>query len=250
MRSKCFFAIITALVSAILAISSLANADLVGLDPDHMFIYDTDLNITWYNPGVASYRTWSGANEWAASLTVGGTAAGSWHLPSTQGITLGMTYTFSNDGSTPLGYNNTSSMLGHLYYTELGNKGRYTTTGVELQSGYGLTNKGPFYLYDRPTMNCSVLSSDQYWTTTPYNNAIEYEPYNGIPTPQGNIMVFDFSSGFQTWKWLGSTPLPTSALTLVYHEGRVGATVPEPAVAWLLVTGLLGIFGLRRKFKR
>ena len=47
-------------ISTILALAPSADAALVALDRAQMFIYDTDLDITWYN-NVATYRTWYGA---------------------------------------------------------------------------------------------------------------------------------------------------------------------------------------------
>jgi hypothetical protein len=65
-------------------------------------IYDQDLNITWYDAAPVG-RTWGDAMSWTAGLTVGGTAAGSWRLPTTTGSGN------MNDGE-----------MGHLYYDELG----------------------------------------------------------------------------------------------------------------------------------
>jgi len=52
------------------------------------------------------------------------------------------------DGTTTAGYNITSSEMGHLYYTELGNDGYFdtsgNTTGCSESSPYCLTNTGDF----------------------------------------------------------------------------------------------------------
>ena len=51
-------------------------------------IYDAGQNLTWYVP-IASYGTtnmaWTSAENWAAGLTIDGTALNSWSLPTTTG---------------------------------------------------------------------------------------------------------------------------------------------------------------------
>jgi hypothetical protein len=92
---------------AVLGFSTLANAELI--DNRNGLIYDTDLNITWYNPNVPD-MSWEQATAWAESLTVGGVTG--WRLPSA----------LNEDGSYPYyGYGVVGSELGHLYYEELNN---------------------------------------------------------------------------------------------------------------------------------
>ena len=92
---------------AVLGCSTLANAELV--DNDNGFVYDTDRDITWYNPNVAD-MSWDQAMAWAESLTAGGVTG--WRLPSALNL----------DGSYPYyGYGVVESELGHLYYEELNN---------------------------------------------------------------------------------------------------------------------------------
>ena len=47
---------------AVLGCSTLANAELV--DNNNGFVYDTDRDITWYNPNVAD-MSWDQAMAWA-----------------------------------------------------------------------------------------------------------------------------------------------------------------------------------------
>ena len=92
---------------AILGFSILANAELQ--DNGNDLIYDTDLDITWYNPNVSA-MSWDQAMAWAESLRVGGLSG--WRLPSS----------LNEDGSYPYyGYGVVGSELGHLYYEELDN---------------------------------------------------------------------------------------------------------------------------------
>jgi DNA-binding beta-propeller fold protein YncE len=93
------------LLGVVLGFSALAHAALV--DNGNGLIFDTDLNITWYDaPPVP--RSWDEATAWAAGLTLGGTVKGSWRLPA-QGTT-------SNGGTFVSG-----GEMWHLYYDELHN---------------------------------------------------------------------------------------------------------------------------------
>ena len=116
---------------AVLGFSTLANAELI--DNKNGLIYDTDRNITWYNPNVPD-MSWDQATAWAESLTVGGVTG--WRLPSA----------LNEDGSYPYyGYGVVGSELGHLYYEELDN------------AAYGpLANIGPF----------TNLRLVNYWSST------------------------------------------------------------------------------------
>ena len=101
-------------------------------------IYDTDLNITWYdNPNYAT-NLYGAYATWAAGLSVGGVT--DWRLPTTPGTVTGIT----SEGE-----------MGHLFYTELGNLTGYSGTGEPI----GLfTNKGPF-----------TNLSESFYTSTTHN---------------------------------------------------------------------------------
>jgi hypothetical protein len=102
---------------AVLGFSIIANAALQINGND--LIYDTDRDITWYNPNLSA-MTWDQAMAWAEGLTVEGVTG--WQLPTA----------YNQDGSYPLyEYNVIGSELGHLYYVELGNAayGPLTNTG-------------------------------------------------------------------------------------------------------------------------
>src|SRR5208337_74912 len=96
-----FLALVFMAAGAILA--GTAKAALI--DNGNNLIYDTALNITWYDP-APTVMTWNMANTWAAGLTVGGTTAGTWTLPTTLPVN-GSTYNYnwSYNGSTDVGYN-------------------------------------------------------------------------------------------------------------------------------------------------
>ena len=106
-------------------------------------IYDSDLDITWYNPSFTNV-TWDQAMSWAENLVVGNAA--DWRLP-----------TAINRDGTPLssGYDRYQNELGYLYYKELGN-------AADNANLYPL-NSGPFF----------NLQSINYWTST------EWASYKG-----------------------------------------------------------------------
>jgi hypothetical protein len=89
------------LVMLVVCMCGSANADLI--DNGGGLIYDSDLNITWYDNPNYEYHPYLDFVPWVNSLVVEGT--GGWRLPTTPGT---MTR-YTGEGE-----------LGHLY-TELGN---------------------------------------------------------------------------------------------------------------------------------
>lgn len=200
-------------------------------------IYDTVLNITWLQDAnyaqTSGYdddgrMTWANANAWAENLVYGG--FDDWRLP-TVGPVNGSTfnYVFSNNGTTDLGYGNTSlnSEMAYMFYVNLGNLGFCTAnnsapTGCVVQSGYGLVKLGPF----------TNLQSNVYWSGT------------GFAPSASNAWIFDTNvglqndgvKGFEYYAW-------------AVRPGDVAPPVPLPAAAWLLLSGLggLGLLGRGRK---
>ena len=159
MKRIFILAVIMAMVSGF---SVQAHAALSNLGTDNLgnrLIYDSDLDITWYDY-TKSPATWWNQMNWASALTVnfGGNVYDDWRLPST----VDGTYVYGKNGNTTGGYNITSSEMGHLFYTELGNKGFYDTsgnsTGCSDSSPYCLTNTGDF----------QNLQPYYYWSGTEY----------------------------------------------------------------------------------
>jgi len=155
MKQVITFLIVLVLV---LGFSLQSRAELINRGTDSLgnqLIYDSDLNITWYDL-TSSYNTWQNQVAWASGLTVnsGGTIYNDWRLPTT----VDGTHVYGYNGTTTAGYNITSSEMGHLFYTELGNKGYYSTTG-SYQADYGLKNTGDF----------QHLRLDVYWSGTQYS---------------------------------------------------------------------------------
>jgi len=140
-----------------IAISFQANAELFNRGTDSLgnrLIYDSDLNITWYdythwgNGGWGQSGTWQYHTDWASTLSVNfnGEVYDDWRLP----------LTFDDSCMT---YNCINSELGNLFYIELGNK-------AYPNQGFGLSNTGDFQqLYEGPYWSATEYSSnvDQVW---------------------------------------------------------------------------------------
>ncbi len=154
-------------------IFSIASADL--LDRGNGLIYDTNLNITFYDHTYTA-SNWSDANNWAESLVYAG--YDDWRLPNGPS---NPNYQYYNScsfkpysGADPShndrGWYKASGELGHLFYEELGGVGIWHQTppapndicNESVQnSPYGLVNgSGPFQ-----NLNASV-----YWTRTAWGS--------------------------------------------------------------------------------
>ena len=146
-----------AAIAASLLLATLAQARLIGRDiqglavcnSNAVFLYDTDLDITWLrdmnnahtsgyaatNAGGSGSTTvhasgrmgWDAASAWARTLTVG--AFSGWRLP---------TALQANGTDACIGYDCDGSEMGHLWYKELGNRsGSFANAGdfQAMQSG-------------------------------------------------------------------------------------------------------------------
>jgi hypothetical protein len=204
-------------VMIVLGFAGTSRAELI--DRGSGMIYDKDLNITWYDFTYHS-SGWGDAMAWAdtLSLTVKGVTYNDWRLPTTvDGPSV-----WGYDGSTTAGYNITSSEMGHLFHSELGNKGLFDTSGKPQSSVAGFKNTGPF----------SNLSGYYYWSVTEYG------------TRPVSAWGFGFSEGFQ---FARNKAESVTSFALAVHPGDVGVgvPVPVPGTILLLVPSLAGLFGIR-----
>jgi len=143
-----------------LGMGTLAQADLIDRGADTLgnhLIYDTDLNITWYD-SPANMLTWYSAMTWAENLTVtmaDGQSFTDWRLPTTPGTIWG----YTKEGE-----------MGHLYYDELDN------------AAGGITNRGPFQQALNPSYG---WPAPWFWTSSDYG------------PPNYGAWVFHFNAGYQ-----------------------------------------------------
>ena len=215
------------LVIAFLIFCSTARADLVisgqgtSTHGTYNLIYDDDINVTWYDFTNTATDTWQNQKNWADTLSVDieGTTFTDWRLPATVNGQI-----IPTDITPTSRYNITSSEMGHLYYTELGNLGFEDTNGAFPQPGWGLNNTSPFQnLLDRI-----------YWSGTEFGNN------------NNAAWDFHFSSGNRD-----ATPSQNNLYALAVHSGDV-ASVPEPSLELLLSISLIGLVGVGavRKIKQ
>jgi len=218
-------ALSAAFLSAGLAFSGFSEAALEKRI-DGMW-YDTVLNVTWLDM-TATDKTWDEAVDWASNLNHAGFEG--WRLPTVKPVNgtdfqYGVEFEGINyqtaDGSTDWGWNITSpnSELSHLFYVTLGNVAEFDQDGF-LTDNSGLSNTGPF----------KNLQAGVYWTGTEFFLDTE-----------------DFAWIFQTDLGLQTDDLKTwQNLAIAVRDGDF-APVPVPAAVWFMITGLMGLVGMRKK---
>ncbi len=218
-------------------IGTLPQANATLYDRGNGMIYDDVKRITWLQDAnyakTSGYdadgkMTWANANTWADQLEYGG--YDDWRLASAN-LMNGASPCNAYDGSCDIGFNNTTGELGHMFYNNLGNLGRYDSSGAD-QAGYGVTNSS--FTDATPgggTESFLNVQSSAYWFGE------EYAPSTttawAFYTDQGDQFRYPKNSSIYSW---------------AVRAGDV-SSVPEPGSLGMLALGLFGLIGARRKHR-
>ncbi|MGO9445571.1 MAG: DUF1566 domain-containing protein [Thiobacillaceae bacterium] len=205
----------TMLLSATAAHAALQAVTLDGIAGAG--VYDTDRNITWLANanlaatdtfGVAgisangSMASWATAESWIAAMNAADYLGyNTWELPTTPVVD-----TCGSSG----GYNCTNSMMGHLFYTELGGTaGSSITTTHTNAAGYNLFNN---------------IQAADYWSGTVFAS-----------DPSEEAWLFVMEDGLQG--------IASQSSDNVYAWAVIPGAVPE-ADTWAMLLVGLGLVGL------
>jgi hypothetical protein len=213
----------------LLGAGTAAHAALI--DTGNGLINDTTLSLVWIKDanlavtqsfgvtGISSNGTmnWAKALEWIAAMNTANYSGYNdwrlWQLSGNGGCTMG--YHGTNCG---YNVNTATSEMASLWYDTLGNIAYSNTSGVGPQSGWGLSNTGPF-----ANMQASV-----YWSGTEFAQ------------DKSAAWVFDTGYGYQD----GVTKDYTRYAWAV-RSGQI-ADAPLPGTALLMALGLAGLWTRRQ----
>lgn len=192
--------VVTQIMAAVPSITSgNGTHNVVGGDFD-----TTNGRMTWY--GAMAWVEWLGGIDYAG--------ADDWRLPAI--IDTGAAGCQFAYVGTDCGYNvdTATSELAHLWYDTLGNIAFLGTSGSGPQSGWGLSNTGPFG---------SSMQDYAYWSGTEYapnpSSAWYFSTFTGYQ--------YNVDKDYQFYGW-------------AVRPGQVAAA-PLPGTALLIALGLVGL---------
>lgn len=183
---------------------------------------DLVTNGTFQTDASGNFTGWTISdpnNTWAISGTPGTTYPGS----SASEITLATNFL----GTTP----NTPESISQTLATTVGQS--YTVTFWLANDDYSATSYFKA-LWNGTVENLTLVSSNGALPNSTLSNAFDYNEFSftGIATSASTTLAFNFLND-----------------NAIYHLTDVSgqASVPIPAAAWLLGSGLLGLIGFKRK---
>lgn len=178
--------------------------------------YDDMLDITWLTDAdLSGIGTWQEQLDWVAGLnTANHLGFNDWRLAS-MSVSAGVPTTSVVDCSSTTEEQCKDNELGYMFFYNLDGMLGDNLTGDQTVDGVTLTDV-----------------QSLYWSGTEFDSNLAW--------------FYSFGSGFQ-----GDDPKYVS--TIFYGWAvRAGdvAAVPEPPMVWLLVTGLLGLLGIKGRQRR